>query len=208
MKEYPILFSTPMVQAILAGRKTQTRRIVKKQPVYDQDSGYKYWDNLMFDIHDDVLETMYMPDHCPYGEVGSTLWVRETFIPPMKYGTINRYIYKAEEDLDCFKGHWKPSIFMPKETCRIKLEITNIRVERIRDISEGDAIAEGIVQLNQSLSQLLLDGIQYLDYSKRPELFNDGLAAKESYKSLWEKINGKDSWSINSWVWVIEFKKL
>lgn len=197
-REKPILFSTLMIQAILAGRKTQTRRIIKPQPQENDhpDKLGKFWWKGSHGWDERQLIPL-----CPYGQIGDILWVRETFIPPMGYGTISRYIYKATEDLDCFKGLWKPSIFMPKEACRIKLEITNIRVEKLQNISEEDVIAEGII------------GVQ------RPGGFGFGLKKEwdykfplhertpiDAYRMLWEKINGKDSWFVNPLVWVIEFK--
>jgi len=193
-----------MVHAILDGRKTQTRRIIKKQPVFDIDSGYKYWDNLMFDLHDDVLETMYMPDHCPYGDPGDILWVRETWRPTtfsMPTGWPYDYRATAKEDGVPEEGPWKPSIFMPKEACRIKLEITDIGVERLNDISEGDAIKEGVghgFQMN--------GGWPDYEHIKNGVCTLTQDTAAMSFASLWEKINGKGSWGKNPWVWVIEFK--
>jgi hypothetical protein len=231
--EKPILFSTPMVKAILEGRKTQTRRIIKKQPVWDEDSGYKYWDNLMFDIHDDLLETMYMPDHSPYGEIGHNLWVRETFYayghwtlvtnvgeePVKKQYHFNNltlsegknYFYEdcpPATELIC-KGRFglgyfkRPSIFMPKAACRTKLEITNITAERLQDISEEDAIAEGMILEEVKIDSLSLGWwYKFGDNVKRFE------EAKMAYMALWDNINGKQSWDENPWVWVIEFKRL
>ena len=215
-KERPILYSTPMVQAIQEDRKGMTRRIVKFPDDFD---GKKVFDNSPFGLKysksDDTLWRL----PCPYGEVGDILWVRETYteLVPEHFIT-SKYIYKADITPDSeeirqeyikagYPYKWKPSIFMPKSACRIRLEITNIRVERLQDISEEDAIAEGILELCQSGMQLAQNGRQFLDYSKKIELFNDGLNAIESYKSLWESINGKGSWSKNPWIWGIEFKK-
>ena len=177
-------------------RRCHGRRIIKEQPVFDTDSGYKYWDNLMFDLHDDVLETMYMPDHCPHGEPGDILWVRETFliVPP------NMIFYKADPDNKA-TGCWKPSIFMPKEACRIKLMIKSIRVERLQDISDEDAKAEGVDHVIDKITG-------YCGYDYLSGGYNLMTTPYHGYRSLWKKINGIDSWDKNPWVWVIEFKKL
>jgi hypothetical protein len=231
--EKPILFSTPMVKAILEGRKTKTRRIIKKQPVWDEDSGYKYWDNLMFDIHDDLLETMYMPDHCSYGEIGHNLWVRETFyayghwtlVTTVGLSSVKKewhfndltlsegknYFYEdcpPATELIC-KGRFglgyfkRPSIFMPKAACRTKLEITNITAERLQDISEEDAIAEGVIGVSRS------GGFGYgLSKEWDYNLPMHETTPIKAYKLLWELINGDGSWDENPWVWVIELKKI
>jgi hypothetical protein len=133
MKFIPILFSTPMVQAILDGKKTQTRRIVKPQPqdVTHYEDGTVVW-------HPNVIKSPY--------EVGDVLWVRETFFCTKYYEHTplfkdkGKYVYKATEN---FIGlhKWKPSLFMPKKACRLFLHVKNIRVELLQDISEQDAIA-------------------------------------------------------------------
>lgn len=139
MKFRPILFSTEMVQAILAGRKTQTRRIIKPQPTQigglwrldkkqASNRPFNEWHNHPFGIHS------------PYGQVGDVLWVRETFYKSL---IDDSYQYKADRNYS-HGISWKPSLFMPKAAARIFLRITNIRVERLQDISEEDAKAEGI----------------------------------------------------------------
>jgi len=189
MREFPILFSTPMVQAILAGNKTQTRRIIRPQP---DDSGL--WNGTV----DETGESKEFK--CRFGKIGTILWVRETWnYDPHKNVT---YIYKAQGENQSEK--WKPSIFMPKEACRIRLEITDIRVERLQNISEEDAMAEGVgygFQMNA----------EYPDY----EHIKNGICiltqdtAEMSFASLWDSINFKRaSWKSNPWVWKIEFKKL
>lgn len=200
--ERPILFSTPMVQAIMSGTKTQTRRVVKNQPVYDEESGYKFWDNLMFDIHDNVLETMYMPDHCKFGEIGDILWVRETYLKlvPEHFITSN-YVYKSDMCPDSeevrqqyikqgYPYNWKPSIFMPRDACRIRLEITNIRVERLHEITEKEAQAEGA------------------EFQKWEGITETTQSYLNGFTSVWLHINGDASWNSNPWVWVIEFKRI
>lgn len=209
-KEKPILFSTPMVQAILEGRKTQTRRIIKpssKKGCF----GIKIIRNSNNDITDicgyDENEMMWDENGKKYPvnnkyEIGDILWVRETFMNHQVYG----YIYKADnnkliDDIDILK--WKPSIFMPKEAARIFLKVTNIRIEKLQDISEQDAINEGI-----GCGFIMNAG--YPDY----EHIKNGICtltqdtAYASFISLWTKINGKESWVKNPYVWVYGFEKL
>jgi len=183
--ERPILFSTPMVRAILSGEKLQTRRILKRQP---HISGA--------DIICKIRPIIYSTKH-PYGEIGDILWVRETW-QDLGFGI---WIYKADDPK--FGGKWKPSIFMPKYASRIKLEITNIRAERLQDISYEDAVKEGIESSNEFGGN---EGYlhQYKNYQGK-DFDCDSIG---SFLSLWESINGEGSWYDNPWVWVIEFKKL
>jgi hypothetical protein len=217
-KERPILFSAPMVRAILDGRKTQTRRVVTPQPASPAVMGR--WSNgelrKLFDkAHciwpaDAVDEsTGNRPDHyavCPYGITGDRLWVRETFGPVKQIGiiaTISEATYVCFPDgSQKFRSgeyapwnkpvtgsypegwRWRPSIHMPRWASRIDLEITSVRVERLQEITEADAIAEGAQCAGVPAS-----------------LTNRGAFAK-----LWESINGPESWAANPWVWVIEFK--
>lgn len=196
-KERPILFSTPMVQAILEGKKTMTRRIMKPQPIKLDSVNYD-WNGLWFTDKNHCGRVL--RNKCPYGEVGDILWVRETW----KYEESTKYTdvcsdgvfyYKADKDSHIIRG-WKPSIFMPKEACRIRLEITNIMVERLNDISEEDAINEGV--------EKWLDG-NYKAYGKNAGKYE---RAKDSFRSLWQSINGEQSWEANPWVWIIEFKQI
>lgn len=195
MKTKPILFSTPMVQAILDGRKTQTRRICKIQPKEWQ--GYKKYGDGTFniagpDFDSNDIEAKY--------KVGDIMWVRET---TAKMFEIHEelvgkdkedmgYWYKTDGELSeapfYIEGHkWNPSIFMPREACRIFLEVTNIRVERLQDISESDAISEGINPKS---------GVVNANH------------AKNCFQSLWQMINGTQSWHDNPWVWVYDFKRV
>jgi hypothetical protein len=221
MKQHPILFSTPMVQAILAGNKTMTRRIVKPQPIFKEGVGKWYGKNEQF-VGDKMVVLDLMELSCPYGKSGDVLWVRECFTvlePEHCEGMSQRFYYKAEHHVgneewrleEIEKGYpyqWKPSIHMPKSACRVWLEITNIRVERLQSISEKDAIAEGILPLLMSSVQLATSGQLYFDYSKPKQFFNEGLPPFWSFNSLWCSINGPDSWDENPWVWVIEFKRI
>jgi hypothetical protein len=143
VKERPILFSSPMVLKLLDGSKTQTRRIVKPQP--EQEGSILWWKGLAYDLN---KEPNWMEKRlCPYGQVGDRLWCKETWaelnIFNTKSGEFLRHevIYRAENPN--YETHWNPSIFMPRKYSRIILDITGVKVERVEDCSEEDAIAEG-----------------------------------------------------------------
>lgn len=196
MKERPILFSSPMVCAILDDRKTQTRRIIK-------NIGIVPGIGEVLNGSDDAKE---WPDFCPYGKQGDRLWVRETF----NINDDGHYIYAADlNDAGVTKwaAKWKPSIHMPRLASRITLEITGIRIDRLQDISEEDAIAEGIsrVPFRPCDGWPICDG-----YMVGKDDGVSGLKhkAKVAYQELWESINGKGSWDLNPFVWVVEFKVL
>lgn len=213
MKQTPILFSTPMVQAILEGRKTMTRRVINPQP----DDITDYGDRIVW--NPDVIK-------CPYGEVGDRIWVRETH--KIRFNkTTNKYqaMYKCgpirnvspeKISSDTLKklalidpNKWRPSIFLFKEFSRILLQIKNIRAERLQDISQDDARAEGIDDFTGHL------GISptYRNYMHHPKKSEAAQRAWEvcaddaihSFKTLWQSINGKESWDANPWVWVVGF---
>ena len=199
MKERPILFSAPMVRAILDGTKTQTRRVVK--PVGNDDGfvildygdgGWPY----RSDDGDSTTHTVKRggklyhdetPHTCPYGQPGDRLWVRETFHTVDGQRAFYRadYAHKPKGD----KEHgifWTPSIHMPRWASRITLEVTGVRVERLQEIGEVDALAEGAPWAACSSPQVG--------------------SHKAGFAQLWEGINGSESWSANPWVWVIEFE--
>ena len=204
----PILFSTEMVQAILEGRKTQTRRIIKPQPkkgiiatAFDFKKGF-YASKIKIEENPDRFEITEL--FKPKFQIGDILWVRETWQTTWNENKKSwDTIYKADggywiDDDGIMK--WKPSIYMPKKRARIFLEVTNVRVERLQDITEEDAIAEGIKKtwINDDIKQC-----------KFKNYINDGKGSKspiDSFISLWKKINGEDSWKSNPWVWVYEFK--
>ena len=196
MKEHPILFSAPMVRAILEGRKTQTRRIIKPQP--DRVIGG-------FPAVDDFGELQ--PIRRPYGKPGDRLWVRETWVfTDYDFNHMpNEYAYRADyAETDSLLWKWKPSIHMPRAASRILLEVVNVRVERLRDISEADAIAEGVEVTGRNIYGNPI----YKDYSGE-SLRGDGWSsAQRSFQSLWQSINGPESWEQNPWVWVVEFKRI
>ncbi len=202
----PMLFSTSMVQAILEGRKTQTRRMCKVQPENGCYVELNMKSSLVeFDTNEGIDNK-----YCKFSvSIGDIIWVRETFLMKQSSNESKLYIHKADcssEHLEHYAGQWKPSLFMPKEACRLFLEITNIRVERLNEISKEDAINEGIQPLLMSRMQQIQSGQLYRNYLSKDELFNDGLSAINSYKSLWQKINVINSWSENPFVWVYNFK--
>jgi hypothetical protein len=234
MKERPILFSGEMVRAILEGRKTQTRRVLKKQP---EKSTWEGLDGYRFDVRffDDVIcgttrkhscgvrfanrlhqrEDCALWVPCPYGQPGDRLWVKEKhrlFCHSFEFVGIE-YASGGADKLEHFEDRtlmpslreiaqnnkdgsrrWKPSIFMRRWASRITLEIVSVRVERLQDITEEDAKAEGVEPYN---ARLHVSGRGILQNSYVSE-----------YAMLWNDINGKGSWDANPWVWVVEFKKV
>jgi hypothetical protein len=221
MKERPILFNTEMVKAVLDGRKTQTRRVIKPQPKHYDNNIPGLTSGCMGLIHKgqkysigypaDFSYKMLVEQHSPYGQVGDRLWVRETWQRECDGdGSFVNYLYKAdEEDLsdwsDYYTGEigmkWKPSIFMPREASRITLEITDIRVERVQDISSDDADAEAFGGNYPS------DDFPDIFYGDRERWSH--LSIPECFGILWDSINEKRGfgWDLNPWVWVVEFKK-
>lgn len=203
-KERPILFSAPMVRALLAGTKTQTRRIVKPQPE-ELGDGQIRWLHRGYGHSgpSTYMNEIAVEYWCPHGKPGDHLWVKETGWQPkdpspreLREGadTWPRYAYDADgitdQDAEDYKAWgWKrrPSIFMPRSFSRITLEITGVRVERLQDISDADAIAEGV---------------------ERPATGLPICGPRTWYRVLWESINGAGSWEPNPWVWVVSFKRL
>lgn len=192
VKERPILFNAEMVKAILGGRKTQTRRPLKPQPVdvipkpkNTFSDGRTRW----------ALRTQVEPSRgvmamCRIGNVGDRLWVRETWQSgEVALNEPRGAVYRATDpDWETMEGwKWKPSIHMPRWASRITLEITGVRVERLRDISEKDALADG--------------GWAYkaCPIHKNPQA---------SFFQLWRSIYGIAALDNNPWVWVVEFKRL
>lgn len=191
MKLKPILFSTPMVRAILEGRKTQTRRILKIQP---DDRGVRMTSVLFEDYHGNELKPKY--------QKGDILWVKETWrYTDASLNDHPGYVYRASDpDWETLEGwKWKPSIHMPKEAARIFLKVTNVRAERLQDISEEDAIAEGVERI--SVAPFVHRFKNYVDDEELE-------FAESSFRTLWESINGKESWNENPFVWVYEFERI
>jgi len=197
MKIRPILFSTPMVQAILDKRKTQTRRIIKPQPI-EATYGKMMYGELELTMNS-------LKNHSKY-QIGDIIWVRETW--QYSDDLEHPYLYKQKELEELTPAFfklmtWKPSIFMPKEVCRIFLECTNVRVERLQDISNGDAKSEGIQ------NHYLFKDSGYKHYTRADKFipFGEADAEKTSFFSLWMSINGAVSLDANPWVWVYDFKQ-
>lgn len=202
----PILFSTDMVQAILEDRKNQTRRTRGFSKINKDPEKYKF---LSFSIDfkyltfDDLNTGFFQGVTNTIGKPGDILWVRETFhyVDDAVTKEFLRYGYRADKDWD--GAVWKPSIFMPKEACRIFLKITGLRVERLQDITTEDAIYEGIEVIDGEVN----DCPVFKNYLK-PGIENGFGYPTNSFQSLWESINGKDSWNKNPWVWVITFERI
>jgi hypothetical protein len=193
----PILFSTQMVQAILEGRKTQTRRVINN---IHPDSEFHPDLNLLGYTFVEPDGKIKVPEMASVIQgkykVGDVLWVREKFrrLVDCRSGRFHSFEYYAdmpEAFHKQFPHKWKPSIHMPKAACRLFLEITNVRVERLHDISEEDAIAEGV---------------NYVWYDEKRNIKIQ--SAKSLFNELWSSINGADSWNANPWVWVVEFKRI
>lgn len=188
-QEKPILFSAPMVRAIRSGRKTQTRRIIRDD----------WWCCLE---PDDLLPGGEMHEargqYCPYGnpDTGDSLWVRETFSLPSLSTDRDAVLYRADgelRDVASAIGHkWRPSIFMPRWASRIQLPLSDCRIERLQDINEQDAIAEGVTILDRSGAQ-------------PGEIWESN---RDAFLGLWDTINGKRAPAeSNPWVWVLSFPK-
>ncbi len=228
MRERPILFSAPMVRAILAGTKTQTRRVV--------DTKRQGWDAQQMALasvrlHDSDrlgVQAYFGPEafgtgpaffgtRCPYGKPGDRLWVREMWAPgdEMVFGAAKddseTVLYRADEAALHWDGkamrtpmdtyafnweavRWKPSIHMPRWASRITLEVTGVRGERLQDISEADARAEGAPSADLA--------------SGRECIFPHQGTHRWGFRLLWESINSPDSWAANPWVWVVEFRRI
>lgn len=219
-KERPILFSGEMVRAILDGRKMQTRRVVKPQPIRQHHIDYVYdrrhW--CVLTNHASVVEHI----HCPYGQPGDRLRVNESFyfdFMPWANGGSLKTVPEECRDTDLLyypadatgPGNWccqlipecccaevgkpklRPARFMPKWASRITLEITNVRVERLQEISDRDAFAEGIDS-----------------YCRQPLEDRPDGTARGAFRDLWDSINAASGcgWDANPWVWVVEFKRL
>ena len=212
MKESPIIMSQPMMKAYLDGRKTQTRRLkglemINKNPDDWTFVGFgtnpdKESDKRMYAYFKTGYDT-WMYILCPYGYIGDILWVRETFCPV----TIG-YAYKADGVyIESPAWIWKPSIFMPKEACRIRLLITNVKVERLQEISKKDAIAEGIEKRNiYNINAFRIYGSPKLDNGQELQSYDENPI--NSYWSLWDSINGKvNDWLSNPFIFVYEFEK-
>lgn len=244
MKFIPILMSTMMVQALIALRKTMTRRTKGLEEVNENPDKWRFigfeedfkgnmcatFENVSFSA-----EKYRLP--CPYGQRGDVLWVRETWgfhsgpgiyggnytAPskrPGREGWKESVTHKAGQEYNAWgmygEPKWKPNIHMPKTACRIFLQVESIRVERLNDIDPYDALEEGIEYWNVDREALKggelvadfknymwTDDEQYEDY-----FFPTYADCILSFKSLWQSINGPESWDANLWVWVVSFKQI
>ena len=191
----PIIFNTDMVRAIMEGRKTQTRRLIKPQPKHIQtlrDGRFETSNDGGFDCDVKYIEPLYKP--------GDVLWVRETWAHPsdaeIAAGASPRmYLYKADKLQPAAWGKWHPSIHMPREAARLFLRVTSVRAERLQDISAEDCIAEGI-----AVSPLWL--------SESWNKLHDYIIGE--YKTVWNTCYAKDGhgWDVNDWVWVNSFEHM
>ena len=209
MKERPILFTATMVRAILEGRKTQTRRIVEPQPEAGLDRmEWRLEATGEWDAYYRNKRRAYTLRRCPYGVPGDRLWVRETFLTR---GAGEITCYRADvgpveaAGFGAMYGGWKPSIFMPRARSRITLEITGVRVERLQEISNEDAEAEGIeVPRCPKCSYTYQDCLRHMDHNLCGE--EAPASAVYAYSLLWDSLNAKRApWSSNPWVWVLSF---
>lgn len=198
MRDHPILFNGAMVRAILAGQKTQTRRVVKGHAL-DWLGKAQFTPEYVANPGNDL---------CPFGQPGDRLWVRETTVNVEKHGYLGPVYLESEEGRDCLNFGLAPapddmtevephevtlraSIHMPRSMCRLVLEITAVRVERLQAITEADAVAEG---LSQTGSGSWLPGP-----CDHPEW---------AFHQLWAQVYGEPAWEANPWVWVLEFKRV
>lgn len=236
----PILFSTPMVLAILEDRKTQTRRTKGLEKINENPDNWKF-DRYAVDMAFNKIGIIFSNDneeiHIPFkANIGDVFWVRETFEyfesnynphgNPLDKNSTVKIQFKADRkvseefpiegikalkafaEIQNLKSIFKPSIFMPKPACRIFLKIKNIRVERLQEISEKDAIAEGIIEILPQAYPQYREWKNYLNpYNPHgyKSHYNNPI---NSFCSLWHSINGKGSWNANPFVWVYELEKI
>jgi hypothetical protein len=196
-RERPILFQGAMVRAIQAGQKTQTRRIAK------EFCGLQDMDKLLAQFPNQ--------EGCRYGKPGDRLWVREAwsvssahdYLSPKDIPSSARVDYAADGSSGYTFGKGRPSIFMPRWASRITLENAAVRVERLQNISEADARAEGVCELSLQQGE---PGAWWTADPKNPDAA--GRTAVCAYRKLWEKIHGPGSWDVNPYVWVVEFRQV
>lgn len=210
-EERPILFSAPMVRAILDCNKTQTRRAMRDQPCMLPDFNRGHLSVRVRGAVHQAFTPKFPPVRCPYGRLGDRLWVRETWresrdSSAWHYAADGTILPKQrDKDLQAFLAHrapftwesykWRPSIHMPRAASRITLEVTGVRVERLQDISEADALAEGIAPAHGGFGLPAGEHFHAAD-------------SRQSYFSLWEAINGPGSVEADPWVWVVDFKRV
>ena len=207
MKETGMLFTSPMVRAILEGRKTQSRRIVRPAPETDQrlqpittETGLVYARSMEKIDYPNLRRIRW---ESPVGQPGDRIYVRETFSQHPEWGQL---AFRADgeefEDADgwLWEPKWIPSIHMPKDLARIWLEITGVRLERIQDISEADAIAEGVNRITHGREGSYYSAIRNEQHPK------NWIYPDDAFRELWESTGG--DWNANPCVWAIDFKVL
>lgn len=216
MKEIPILYSPPMVQAVMNDRKTKTRRKTGLDKINENPDDWEIISLSSKNQYNQLIATFKNRKlnkveniKSPYGKPGDLLWVREKHRSLFNCQTeaFERYDYYADMPEDFHvqmkkkypKRNWKPSIHMPKAAARIWLRVTDIRIERLQDISEEDAISEGI----KSRYSEIFNEERYHDYLNEE---SEWRFPESSFQSLWTKINGPESWDLNPWVWVVSFE--
>lgn len=227
--ERPIIFSTEMVRAIIKGRKTQTRRVMT--PAFRTHRGFKQGDGLWVDgygtednpnghIKDYSVTSVWLPkdnyikEFAPY-KPGDILWVRETWLPYVEEHIIGKakYAYKSDTNADgeryrreyIAKGYpyqWRPSIHMPRAAARLFMLVKNVRIERLQDITEEDARAEGCLDYHDKIGDGKFDDVVEFD-----------LTARDAFVDLWNSTIKKQDldkygWDVNPWVWVVEFERV
>lgn len=230
MKEIPILFSTSMVQATLDGRKTKTRRLRGLEDVNSDPEDWRFVE-IQSAVHNgkDVDFFWFLSSNnsplkltCPYGKPGDVLWVRETIFAHPAYNAKDLKtgecgpLFDEGGNVVAFRGYVAdgdytkpfrkiPGIHMPKSACRIWLEVVSVRVERLQEITEQDAIAEGI---ERSYSVNRNPGMAYKNYYPANNGGPEFATARWSFESLWESINGHESLLANPFVWCVAFKRI
>lgn len=210
-----IIFNGEMVRAILDGRKTQTRRVVKP-PLHCRSTGCELTPGELSDREVNSVDTL-----CPYGGPGDRLWVRETFarfeqITVYRADCLNGNGVEDADSMRCrldYKVKWRPSIFMPKWASRITLEIVSVRVERVQDITDDDAKAEGIEGRFHPDDPHLWTWKDYTTSAWAPQPrfhYGSSVTPVSTYEGLWDSINAKRGfgWATNPWIWRIEFKRI
>jgi hypothetical protein len=220
MKTYPILFTAPMVRALLEGRKTQTRRIIKPQP--RTGCLYQYSEGAATHVaaylpHPPVrvrIENESCATRCPGGQPGDLLWVRETWaarpdyddLPTSECGNEGIWWRASQtawpQGYETCHGKWRPSIHMPRWASRLTLELVEVRAERLQDITHADAMAEGVSHSIDLRPMATLSGEEFA--ATHSKAVNE--AARKAYKELWDLINGNGAWNENPWVWALAFK--
>lgn len=222
MKERPLLFSAPMVRALIAGTKSQTRRVVKApgwdpaSPEYGGLTGIKQHADERIGLQAYFWHARSALAHgvrCPYGQPGDRLWVRETWQHYQNSGQraadfsehqrfAANCFYRADESNPRTKplsGKWRPSLLMPRWACRLVLPLVSVRVERVQDITEEDAKAEGVERISAGPGWECWMGYGPSSSCK---------TARDSFRSLWISIYGEASWDLNPWVWVAEWEEI